>query len=94
VRGSLAHRYPGIYTGLALTGGTLTGRSRLLASSEEDWMLPPFIIEQIRRREEEQERKQYEQPQLELPISPSPPVPRPRREDSEEGQRGVIILEL
>ncbi|MDB5212250.1 MAG: hypothetical protein JWO86_177 [Myxococcaceae bacterium] len=58
-------------------------------------MLPPFIIEQIRRREE-QERKQYEQPQLELPISPSGPhAPRPKgREESEEGQRGVIILDL
>ena len=32
-------------------------------------MLPPFIIEQIRRREEEAERKQYEQPQLELPVT-------------------------
>ena len=57
-------------------------------------MLPPFIIEQIRRREEEQARKQYEQPQLELPISPSPPMPPKRREESEDGQRGVIILEL
>ena len=59
-------------------------------------MLPPFIIEQIRRREEE-ERKQYEQPQLELPVAPSPPFPArepKRREESEEGQRGVIILEL
>ena len=57
-------------------------------------MLPPFIIEQIRRREE-QERKQYEQPQLELPISPSPPhPPAKRREEPEGGQRGVVILEL
>lgn len=76
----------------------LTDRDRLLASYLEDWMLPPFIIEQIRRREQEQERKQYEQPQLELPISPSPsafpPMPPKRREESEEGQRGVIILEL
>ena len=59
-------------------------------------MLPPFIIEQIRRREEE-ERKQYEQPQLELPVHPSPrhPGPQPKgRDESEEGQRGVIILEL
>ena len=56
-------------------------------------MLPPFIIEQIRRREE-QERKQYEQPQLELPISPSGPPQPKRREESDEGQRGVIILEL
>ena len=34
-------------------------------------MLPPFIIEQIRKREEE-ERKRYEQPQLELPLSLPP----------------------
>jgi len=53
-------------------------------------MLPPFIIEQIRRREEE-ERKQWEQPQLELPVAP--PQPR-RREEPEEGQRGVIVVEL
>jgi hypothetical protein len=59
---------------------------------KEDVMLPPFIIEQIRRREEE-ERKQYEQPQLELPVSP----PQPKRRDekpSEDVQRGVIIVEL
>lgn len=54
-------------------------------------MLPPFIIEQIRKREEQQ-RKQYEQPQLELPIV-TPPA-KPRREESDEGQRGVIIVEL
>ncbi len=57
-------------------------------------MLPPFIIEQIRQREE-REKRQYEQPQLELPISPSSaPPPLPRREESEDGQRGVFILEL
>jgi hypothetical protein len=56
-------------------------------------MLPPFIIEQIRRREEE-ERKQYEQPQLELPVAPAHPLPPKRREESEDGQRGVIVVEL
>lgn len=58
-------------------------------------MLPPFIIEQIRKREEE-ERARYEQPQqpqLELPKEP--PRPRPRYDvPDEDGQRGVIILEL
>ena len=55
-------------------------------------MLPPFIIEQIRKREEE-ERKRYEQPQLDLPLAP--PRPPKRREESDEGgQRGVIIVEL
>jgi hypothetical protein len=55
-------------------------------------MLPPFIIEQIRKREEE-ERKRYEQPHLDLPLAP--PGPAKRREETDEGaQRGVIIVEL
>ncbi len=56
-------------------------------------MLPPFIIEQIRKREEE-ERARYDQPQLELPV-PSPS--RPRMDippDTDEPRRGVVILEL
>ncbi len=57
-------------------------------------MLPPFIIEQIRKREEE-ERKRYEQPQLEIPIvTPSHPVAPKRRDESDEGKRGVTIIEL
>ena len=56
-------------------------------------MLPPFIIEQIRKREEE-EKARYDQPTLDLPI-PVPSRPRldiPPQED--EGGRGVFILEL
>ncbi len=57
-------------------------------------MLPPFIIEQIRKREEE-ERKQYEQPQLEIPaVTPSQPAPTKRRDDADDGKRGVTIIEL
>ncbi|MCL2724120.1 MAG: hypothetical protein FWD69_06740 [Polyangiaceae bacterium] len=59
-------------------------------------MLPPFIIEQIRRREEE-ERKRHERPQLELPVSPAqrpPPKRREDREDPDQGQRGVVIVDL
>lgn len=54
-------------------------------------MLPPFIIEQIRKREEE-ERARHEQPRLELPID----RPRPRKPvgPEEEAERGVIILDL
>jgi len=54
-------------------------------------MLPPFIIEQIRRRESE-ERARYEQPQLEIPNAP----PRPRKPEApdDEANRGVIILDL
>jgi hypothetical protein len=52
-------------------------------------MLPPFIIEQIRKREQEEQR--YEQPQLELPV----PQPRPKKDiPEEESNRGVIILDL
>lgn len=55
-------------------------------------MLPPFIIEQIRKREEE-ERKRYDQPQLELPVSPNNPSKR-REEQREEVERGVVIVDL
>ena len=54
-------------------------------------MLPPFIIEQIRKREQEEQR--YEQPQLELPVAP----PRPKKDaphEEEQPNRGVIILDL
>jgi hypothetical protein len=54
-------------------------------------MLPPFIIEQIRKREEE-ERARYEQPQLDLPIDR--PRPRPPEGPEEEANRGVVILDL
>ncbi len=55
-------------------------------------MLPPFIIEQIRKREEE-ERARYEQPQLDLPLMP--PRPRPRHDvPDDEANRGVIILDI
>ena len=54
-------------------------------------MLPPFIIEQIRKREKE-ERAQYEQPQLDIPLE----RPRPRRppEPIDDIERGVVILDL
>jgi hypothetical protein len=61
-------------------------------------MLPPFIIDQIRRREEEESRKhELEQPRLELPEDVYQPARerRPaedRRDDDTE--RGVVILEL
>lgn len=54
-------------------------------------MLPPFIIEQIRRREE-QERARYEQPQLEVPVQRPPAPAAPQSEESAE--RGVIVIDL
>jgi hypothetical protein len=61
-------------------------------------MLPPFIIDQIRRREEEESRKhELEQPRLELPQDIYPPMgerrpDKDRRDD--ETERGIVILEL
>ena len=54
-------------------------------------MLPPFIIEQIRKREEEKAAE--DQPRLELPLERHRPsrAPEPAKE---EDRRGVIILEL
>lgn len=59
-------------------------------------MLPPFIIEQIRRREEEDRRsRRAEQPRLELPLDIFPPrpdaEPKPAKDDVE---RGFVILEV
>jgi hypothetical protein len=55
-------------------------------------MLPPFIIEQIRQREE-RERRNAPQPFLELPVPPlQPPFREP--EGREEGDRGVVIIDL
>lgn len=57
-------------------------------------MLPPFIIEQIRRREEDERARRYEQPVLELPLE-SPYAPLPKEKPSEESsERGVIIIEV
>jgi hypothetical protein len=52
-------------------------------------MLPPFIIEQIRKREQEQRERQE---RLELPLEHvRHPEPRPV---DEEADRGVLIVEL
>jgi len=54
-------------------------------------MLPGFIIDQIRQREEEERAKQHV-PQIELPL-PLPDRSRaPERDD--ECERGVIIIDL
>lgn len=57
-------------------------------------MLPPFIIEQIRRREEEQRRQRIEQPTLELPIPSSSPMPSRPAKDEEDEHGGVVIVDL
>ncbi|MCS6798644.1 MAG: hypothetical protein NZ898_08945 [Myxococcota bacterium] len=57
-------------------------------------MLPPFIIEQIRKREEEEARRREPQPVLELPLPGPPPRPDSSRYDDEEKDRGVVIIDL
>ena len=55
-------------------------------------MLPPFIIEQIRRREEEL-RQQPEQVRIEIPMPSNMPRPSlPERTDDED--HGVVIIDL
>jgi hypothetical protein len=65
-------------------------------------MLEPWIIEQIRRREEEERRKNEQRPRLELPV---PDGRWPARNESEEEEedyvpdrdeptRGVVIIGL
>jgi hypothetical protein len=58
-------------------------------------MLPPFIIEQIRQREErERQTREEQQPRLELPLDRYPAPPRAPEAEEDEPNRGVIILEL
>lgn len=57
-------------------------------------MLPPFIIEQIRRREEAQRRKSdAKQPRLEVPMDIHRPASESEGAD-EDQHRGVVIVDL
>lgn len=53
-------------------------------------MLPPHIIEELRRRERfREEQARQEQPRLELPLPP-----RRRRTEPVEEKRGITIIDL
>jgi hypothetical protein len=57
-------------------------------------MLDPWIIEEIRRREEE-ERHQRERPILEVPLdTPAYPPAVPTGKPDEEVERGVVIVDF
>jgi hypothetical protein len=64
-------------------------------------VLEPWIIEQIRRREEEERRRQ-EQPRLEIPVRderwkrdrPEDEEEDEEKKDREEGNRGVVIIDM
>lgn len=57
--------------------------------------MPPFIIEQIRRREDAERCRRERQPRLELPLDayqPIPPESDPK--PSDRPNRGVVIVDL
>ena len=54
-------------------------------------MLPPFIIDQIRKREED-ERRSDERPERRLPLPE--PMRREQKPCDDEGERGVVIIDL
>jgi hypothetical protein len=54
-------------------------------------MLDPWIIEEIRRREEEERNHRDERPVLEIPLE-LPVVPTGKPDDNEE--RGVVIVDF
>jgi hypothetical protein len=65
--------------------------------SEAAPMLPPFIIDQIRRREEEERRRiERDRPRVELPVDAYRPAPRPQpdADEQDDPERGVVILDL
>lgn len=84
---------PAIWRGLALV------RDQSTELDVNIWaipMLPPFIIEQIRQREEEERaRREAERPRLQLPIESVLPLPESPDADQEPTpQRGVVVLDL
>jgi hypothetical protein len=57
-------------------------------------VLPPFIIDQIRRREQDHERRSEEQPTLEIPKAPPASRSGDADEDDDDRDRGVFIIDL
>lgn len=57
-------------------------------------MLDPWIIDEIRRREEERRRERDAQ-RIELPISVPDTVDKERSEERNDGgRRGVVVIDL
>jgi hypothetical protein len=57
-------------------------------------MLPPFIIEEIRRREAERQRAD-DRPRLELPLErPRPPAVVSDDRDKDSDRPGVLIIDV
>ena len=58
-------------------------------------MLPPFIIEQIRQREErERQRRENSRPRVQLPIEQLPAKPDDPNALDDDADRGVVVVDL
>lgn len=58
-------------------------------------VLPPFIIDQIRQREEQERlRREAERPRVQLPVDVFWPRKPAEEKDEDDVERGVAILEL
>tara|TARA_Y100000590_G_C15714665_1_gene1011467 strand:- start:2366 stop:2587 length:222 start_codon:yes stop_codon:yes gene_type:complete len=62
-------------------------------------ILPPYIIEQIRRYEEERRRiEEQDRPRVWIPVPDLPPIPYdcPEKdiEKEDDNARGVIIIDI
>jgi hypothetical protein len=61
-------------------------------------MLDPWIIEEILKREEDR-RRESERERIEIPVEgptrpPDAPVVTPPRQPHDDGQRGVMIIDI
>jgi len=57
-------------------------------------MLDPWIIEEIRRREEEERQRRDERPVLEIPLDIPVVVPTGKPPESDNEERGVVIVDF
>ncbi|MCU0692254.1 MAG: hypothetical protein MUF54_12715 [Polyangiaceae bacterium] len=58
-------------------------------------VLPPFIIDLIRKREDDLRRRgEQHQPSLELPQVPRPHAPGDADCDKDQVDRGVVVVDL
>jgi len=57
-------------------------------------MLPPIIIEHIKKREEEERRRRDQSPFVQLPLPQPARRPRPPSRTEDEPERGVVVIDL
>jgi hypothetical protein len=62
--------------------------------ASEDAMLDPWIIEEIRRREEEERQHREQRPVVEIPLHPVLPGQDGKKEPDQGEERGVVIVDF